>query len=101
MFFSIVVTPGGSAEVLSTISVVKPGARVAVMVSVANLPGAYEGASSFAVRVNGGLSVTARPIEVSKFFGGSGRLAKFWLTTVRTLASLVRGLPLIVAWPWI
>src|SRR5262249_5693520 len=45
MFFTDAVTPGGKPAALSAISAVKPGARVAVTVSVAGLPGMYDGAS--------------------------------------------------------
>src|SRR5487761_1008811 len=76
LFLSMTVTPGGRAAALSAISAVKPGERVAAMVNVAALPGAYDGASSFAVSANGGFSVTAKPIDVYILGGGSGRLAK-------------------------
>ena len=75
MFFNFIVTPGGSPAALERDLCREAGQRVAVTVSVAGLPGMYDAASSFAANVKGGFSVTARAMDVSMFFGGSGRLA--------------------------
>src|SRR5262245_5583868 len=100
MFFGVALTVGGRPATLSTISSVKPAARVAVTVAVMGWPGIVCGASNFAASVNGGFDLIATPRFVSYCGGRYVKLANARCNTLRAVAVCATILPAIVALPW-